>query len=252
MDASSSMCEVIERWARLEEKVRIKGAFLLWSMWGERNNKVFNDKTTPHQVLLSRVARYVDEQGKYAQTIYMRKPSEPAGSSKRWCVPPDGLYKINVDVSLAVEGWIGLGVIARNHEGGVLFTTTRRVRAHWTPEIAEAKAIEWGVRLGRRFGLQDIILESDCQSVINRLSKNAIYLSDLDNVLTNILVSCASFSSFHWSHVKRDGNFVVHHLAKLIPFGVEQIWENHYPSEVAPYVLMTICPLSNATLSVSP
>ena len=83
-----------------------------------------------------------------------------------------------------------------------------------------------------------VIVESDCQSVIKRLSKHAIFLSDLDLVLHNILSGCVVFSSICWSHVKRDGNTVAHNLAKFIPFGVEQVWENHYPREVAPFVLM--------------
>ena len=65
-----------------------------------------------------------------------------------------------------------------------------------------------------------------------------LYLSDLDVILSEIFSASLSFHSIRWSHVKRDGNFVAHHLAKLVPFGTEQIWENHCPLEVAPYVLM--------------
>lgn len=100
----------------------------------------------------------------------------------------------------------------------MLFAAVRRVRATWAPEIVEAKALEMGVRLSKKFGLQHVIIESDCQTVINMLLKNTIFLSDLDNILSNILASCTSFSSLIWSHVKRDGNYVAHHLAKLIPF----------------------------------
>ena len=236
-DANRTMCEILESWQSIDGKVRVKGAFLLWCMWGERNNMVFNAKHTPNHVLMQRITRYA-EGGKYAKALYKRPTREAAASSRTWCLPPAGTHKINVDASLAEDGWVGLGAIARDDEGRVVFTATRKVRARWAPEVAEAKGLEWGVRLCRRFGLQHIILESDCQSVITRLSKNAIYLSDLDNILSSIISSCSSFSSFHWSHVRRDENYVAHHLAKLTPFGVEQIWENHYPLEVAPYVLM--------------
>ena len=95
-----------------------------------------------------------------------------------------------------------------------------------------------GVRLGRRFGLENVVVESYCLNVITRLQKTSLYLSDLDNVLFSILSSSSHFLSLVWSHVKREGNYVAHHLAKLVPFGVEQIWENHAPREVAPYILM--------------
>ena len=45
------------------------------------------------------------------------------------------------------------------------------------------------------------------------------------------------------SHVKRDDNAVAHHLAKLVSFDVEQIWKNHYPAEITPYVLIGILSL---------
>ncbi|XP_048492142.1 uncharacterized protein LOC125493157 [Beta vulgaris subsp. vulgaris] len=232
-----SMCDLVEKWKQLDSKVRVKGAFLMWCIWGDRNNKIFNGKSTPNRVLLNRTERLVEEASKYSMAIYQRQPLV-SRSSRIWRPPPPDCWKINVDASLEVEGWVGLGVIARNQLGEVRFAASRRVRAFWTPEIAEAKAIEMGVRMGRRFGLANVVVESDCLHVITRLQKTSFYLSDLDNVLSSIFSSSSHFLSLVWSHVKRDGNFVAHHLAKLVPFGVEQIWENHAPREVAPYLLM--------------
>ncbi|XP_057249939.1 uncharacterized protein LOC130591058 [Beta vulgaris subsp. vulgaris] len=233
------MCDLLVSWQQVDPKVRKTGMFLAWVIWGERNRKVFDNHTTPLQVLVNRVKRLTEDHDKYASRIYHTLPSRSASTlSKTWCPPPHGIVKLNVDASLSVEGWIGLGVVARGSTGQVLFAATRRIKAFWAPEVAEAKAIALGLKLGKRYGLQEIIVESDCQVVINRLSKSALFLSDLDLVLHDIFSLCSSFSSLSWSHVKRDGNFVAHHLAKLFPFGVEQVWENHYPVEVAPYVLV--------------
>ncbi|XP_048501337.1 uncharacterized protein LOC125497714 [Beta vulgaris subsp. vulgaris] len=197
----AAMCELVAKWKTLDKKMRIK------------------------------------EYGKYAKHIYHRdRVVEP--SARYWRPPPASSFKINVDAYLAVAGWVGLGVIARDHVDVVWFAASRRVRAFWSPEIAEAKAIEMGVRLGQRFGLENVVVESDCQTVINRLRKTSFFHSDLDNILSSIFSSSICFNSLVWSHVKRDGNFVAHHLAKLVPFGVEQIRENHFPREVAPYILM--------------
>lgn len=84
---------------------------------------------------------------------------------------------------LGCGGVDSTGVVARNSEGGVVFAATRRTRVRAPPEIAEAKAIAMAVRLGRRYGLEEVIKETDCQFFINRLSKNATYFSDLDSVL---------------------------------------------------------------------
>lgn len=93
-------------------------------------------------------------------------------------------------------------------------------------------------KLGKRYKIEDAVLESDCQLLINRLSKGLIYLTDLDSVLGDILSICTSFKSVSWSHVRRDGNCVAHNLARIIPFGIEQIWENYCPHEISAYVRM--------------
>ncbi|XP_048495895.1 uncharacterized protein LOC125495272 [Beta vulgaris subsp. vulgaris] len=232
------MSEALVNMHELDMGVRIKGAFLSWVLWSDRNLLVFQNKVTPPVILLERVNRLVEENGAYTKKIYPLWAPLANASPRIWLAPPPGIIKLNVDASLIVEGWVGLSAVARDSGGSVLFSAIRRVRSYWSAEIAEAKAIEMAIRLGKRYALQAVIVESDCQVVINRLSKNAIYLADLDIILYNILSSCVCFTSIIWSHVKRDGNAVAHHLAKLTPFGVEQIWENHYPPEVAPYILM--------------
>ena len=144
-------------------------------------------------------------------------------SAKTWQAPSAELVKLNCDASLAVEGWIGLGVVARDSAGRILFAASRRVRAAWPVEIAEGKALLMALRLVDRFGLQHVTLESDSQVLITRLLISMTYFSDLDYVLDDILSLSCNFHSVVWYHVKRDGN-VAHHLAKLVPFGVEQIW----------------------------
>lgn len=73
--------------------------------------------------------------------------------------------------------------------------------------------------------------------MISRLSKHAIFLSDLDLVLHSIISSSVDFNSIIWSHVKRDDNYVAPNLAKLMSFEIEQISKKHSHVEMAPYVL---------------
>lgn len=131
---------------------------------------------------------------------------------KKWVAPPVGIMKINAAASLKVDGWVGIGVVAREDTEAMLFAATRRTKAFLKSGNSKAKAVEMTVRLGKRCGYKDVILESDCQIVINCLSNSATYLSDLDTILHDVPSSCTSFSSICWSHIKRDGYFVVHHL----------------------------------------
>ncbi|XP_056697720.1 uncharacterized protein [Spinacia oleracea] len=182
-----SMCNLVESWEKVEAKMRQRGCFLAWCIWGERNQKVLEDKFTPNAIIIERVNRLVEEHDKYTARIYNAARPKVGRSPKCWKAPPVGIIKLNVDASLTHEGWIGLGVVAQDHEGRVIFAATRRTRAHWPPKIAEEKSLAMEIRLGRRYRIQNAILESDSQVLINRLSKGAIYFSDLDSVLGDIL-----------------------------------------------------------------
>lgn len=131
-------------------------------------------------------------------------------------------------------------MVARYHGGRVLFAVCRRVRAWWHVDVAEGKAL----KLDRTHEMHNVIVETDCHSLATKLSKGAIFYSDLDNVLKDILVSSKSFDSIVWSHLLRDGNSVAHHLATLVPFGMEQRLEHNCPEEVAPYILMDTLSMS--------
>ncbi|XP_021735118.1 uncharacterized protein LOC110701798 [Chenopodium quinoa] len=230
--------DLIEAWGSENLKTQQRGAALLWLIWERRNNKVFNNKETPHNVVLMRMANLVEDYDKYAKRIYGCKAPKAPKSPKVWKPPPQGCVKVNCDATLNIEGWVGLGVIAQNHKGEVLFAGVKRYKAFWSPKLAECKAAIYAVRLAKQHGLNNVILESDNSSIISRLSKASTYLSDLDSLLDDVLDTCSFFDFISWSHVKREGNFVAHHLARIIPYGVEQIWANCCPNDISPYVLM--------------
>lgn len=54
--------------------------------------------------------------------------------------------------------------------------------------------------------------------------------SGLDSIIDDIVFINNYSKSVIWSHVKRDGNIVAHHLAKLVPISVEEVWEHCCPS----------------------
>ena len=115
-----------------------------------------------------------------------------------------------------------MGAVARDSEDKVLFSVVRRMRARWPSNIAEAKAIHLAVGWAIKQGLLNVIIESDSQVIVSRLSKSTIFSSDLDAFWGDILHCCSKFSHITFSHVKRDGNQLAHCLVKVMPFGIEQ------------------------------
>ena len=231
-------CDTLVRWEALDKKMVQKGCFLAWNVWAERNGWVFENKSQPLAIIAQRAGRQSDEFALYSTRIYGGTPQARAASPSIWRAPHPVVIKINADASVGNDGWIGLGVVARGSDGRVCFSAVRRQRTWWPPEIAECKAIHLAVRLARDHGLRDVLVESDSQVVTTKLSKVVLFYSDLDFILGDVLALSSEFNSISFVHVKRDGNTVAHNLARVVPFVVEQCWENHVPQAVAPYVLM--------------
>lgn len=66
------------------------------------------------------------------------------------------------------------------------------------------------------------------------------------------MFSSSNFVVVAWFHVKRDGNCVAHHLARIILFGVEQRWECHVSNDIVTYVLMDTLSLLNTCYNTFP
>lgn len=72
--------------------------------------------------------------------------------------------------------------------GVVLWSATRRLRAWWSPEIAEGKTLSFAVKLARAHNLGHVIFETDCLSLVSRLSKGVLYSSDLDSIMEDACI----------------------------------------------------------------
>ncbi|XP_057246871.1 uncharacterized protein LOC130589579 [Beta vulgaris subsp. vulgaris] len=231
-------CEMLERWKSLDKKIVQKGCFLAWNIWAERNRFVFENICQPLPIISQRVCRQVDDHNEYTTRIYGQPACVRPVSSSHWCAPPEGVIKLNTDAHIEANGWVSVATVARNTCGQVLFAAVRRQRAYWPPDIAECKAILFAVRMAKARGLPNVMVESDALVVISRLSKAALFYFDLDAIMGDVFSLSVCFNAISFNHVKRDGNAVAHHLARVVPFGLEQCWENHCPREVTPYILM--------------
>lgn len=64
---STSWVDILMSWKQEDCKLIQRAAILLWCLWMERNDKVFNGNITPTVVLLARVHRLVLEHNRYTQ-----------------------------------------------------------------------------------------------------------------------------------------------------------------------------------------
>ena len=133
-----------------------------------------------------------------------------------WVCPPDDWIEINVDGSFVEQtGEAGVGVIARNNKGDVIFSAWRVLfRCTYAVE-AEACACVEGFRLAAEWACQrPIIVESDCARVVEAMRKKKDS-SSLSFIFKEALEHAQLLETWRVEKVKRECNFVAHNLAQL-------------------------------------
>ena len=83
-----SMCDALLCWREVDSKLKIKEAFMAWCIWADRNTLVFSNKSDPHNVMLARVAQWVEEHITYVHQIYHSPSWLLARSPCAWTAPP--------------------------------------------------------------------------------------------------------------------------------------------------------------------
>lgn len=66
------------------------------------------------------------------------------------------------DASFTDDGWVGMGVVARDEHGEVILVATRRITAWWPIKVSDGKALCFAMKLARSRDLRDVIFVSDC------------------------------------------------------------------------------------------
>ena len=80
--------------------------------------------------------------------------------------------KLNFDAAVSVEKErIGVGVVARDDYGAVLFAASKTYLRQWNAEMGEAVAALVALELAHQQGLRRVIIEGDAQSIVKALKK---------------------------------------------------------------------------------
>ncbi|XP_074282725.1 uncharacterized protein LOC141607267 [Silene latifolia] len=163
------------------------------------------------------------------------------GEQGQWTKPEQGFVKLNIDAGVK-EGWgMGVGVVCRGNNGEVVWGLSEHRREELEPKLAESMAILEGIKEARSRGHSNIIIESDCKSVIDALKKKEHGQSDFHLILDDIFYFCSAFNSVIWSFVSRKLNSVAHELAHYSSSEIgRQVWDSLLPEQVMSLVTRNI------------
>uniref|UniRef100_A0ACD5VPV2 Uncharacterized protein n=1 Tax=Avena sativa TaxID=4498 RepID=A0ACD5VPV2_AVESA len=165
--------------------------------------------------------------------LYKPTPShgrETTASILKWSPPPAGTVMVNVDAAMFNQSRrMGVGVVIRDHTGKCLAACSEHHEEVATPEIAEAVAMRRALIFVAEEGLANVIVSSDCLSLVNRVSALVDDRSLCGPITHDIRQMVRSFNSCTFQHVKRGLNVLAHKLAKFSEFSVCSVWRGYSP-----------------------
>ncbi|KAK9042587.1 hypothetical protein V6N11_017654 [Hibiscus sabdariffa] len=146
---------------------RILFASLLWQLWKNQNDLVFNNSTSPVESLVQKslaLARYFNEPLKQFSNLKHRMDQHHV-----WSRPPLGWICLNVDGDVSSSTCIGsAGEFFRDNDGGWILGFGKLLGVT-SPLIAELWAIYIGLKIAWDNGFEYVQIQSDCLGVVKLL-----------------------------------------------------------------------------------
>ncbi|GMN38536.1 hypothetical protein TIFTF001_007770 [Ficus carica] len=133
---------------------------LVWSLWTDRNDFVFNKRSLKVSGVFERAGRVLVDCQNYGQVNSVGPPQQERLHKQPWSPPRHGVHKINTDANVRkMHGFIGIGVIIRDVDGMVIAALSKKIMGFFSPLVADSLAAREGVFLARKCRLDSWILE---------------------------------------------------------------------------------------------
>jgi ribonuclease HI len=208
-------------------------------IWLRRNSWVFEGVFAhPDNVMNDSISAQDDYRRcmKSSQTSADR--TIPCNRQSWWLPPPDGFIKVNWDASVNEnQGWVGLGIVARDNNGFVLGAKSVTKEMVAEPSIAEAMGALCAMQFCQEAGFFDVLFEGGAASVVKEINSSPPFLSKIGHFIESIHAELVNFRATKVSSIPRDCNEAAHNLAKEATRNkIEQCWIEECPSSILNFV----------------
>jgi ribonuclease HI len=133
---------------------------------------------------------------------------------------------------------MGVGVVIRDHTGGLIAARCATRQFIQEPSVAEALACQTAVALRHQLGLSAAIFEGDSIEVVQAVRKEETSWTIFGPVVEEIKEMLKGGHAWDICHVRRAANEAAHLVAKMaIDHNVNQLWLTTTPPCIRDIVL---------------
>jgi hypothetical protein len=154
-------------------------ATAVWTLWNNRNNKVWNDVAESGRTLGFKAKQYWEE-WIMVQNLQQHQLPIMQQQQTTWDVPPYGWLKCNVDAGFHRElNKTSLGWCLRDHTGRFITAGTNWIDGICSIMEGEALALITTLHVMIQKGVTHVIIETDSKSVVDAIIIFVVVTSSL-------------------------------------------------------------------------
>ena len=185
--------------------------WICWVLWTTRNKQIFNHTPFSEKETILKAIQDAREWQSAQDPSPQKSSSFP--SKRASPEPPPSTLVIHSDAAWQGSSQrAGLGWTF-SMMGNTFRRNTARCEHVSSPLVAEALAVRSALSLAVSLGFQDVLLLSDCQTLVKAISQKQTLL-EIFGILWDISEYCNSFNSFCCCFIPRSSNVEADALAK--------------------------------------
>jgi hypothetical protein len=225
-------------------------AAITYGIWFARNQKIYELRDIEDSIIIDKANSSIQE-FQQAHNInilsqqFLNKISTNnqqqrthTNTTKKWNRPSDNTIKINSDANLSIAGKWGLGAAFRNSTGELVAAASWEPLGGDEPTLAEACAMYNAIILAIDCGFQEVIFESDCETLVKLLNSNVQCPRNyVGNIVRGIRSNLVFFRHSRVNYIHREANKVAHHLANIAHIEPNTVWINDCPRQLVPTLI---------------
>ncbi|KAL8116352.1 hypothetical protein AgCh_022741 [Apium graveolens] len=201
---------------KLKKEEHAEIVSLCWAIWNARNQVVWDNKKSSVDGVLTSMRQYLAEYSKAqdfsTQALYQFV--EHGDGAQVWVRPKIGAVKVTVDAEIFAESFsYGIGMLARNDMGEVIWGRSESYPGNVCADFAEAMVVKEALSWCKLNKWQEIVLESDCLSVVQALRCSITMRSPLGYIIRECREMLKELN-IEVFYIKRSANEAAHVLAR--------------------------------------
>ncbi|KAK2655007.1 hypothetical protein Ddye_008059 [Dipteronia dyeriana] len=148
--------------------------------------------------------------------------------TKVWSLPSYGCFKLNTDAVIDLEkDSFGVGIVIMEDKGALVLAAAFSWVWRVSVKVVEAKAILEGMLFTKDLGLFPLCVESYALGIVGLCNRTWTSLSDVNNVITDILALKSKCIDISFVHIPRSCNKVAYAIARYsVVNRCSSVWSN--------------------------